>query len=246
MITMSSVTSKPVLLIEDEPDIADVLTLHLEDLGATVTHATDGTTGLTEAIRGEWCLIMLDLSLPGLDGLDICRQVRRVNPRVPIMMLTARSTEQDCITGLDCGADHYLTKPFSVAELRARFRAIFRRDEDNASSTTDASDNAERAASTTFAVNDITLSPDSHQVFVQGTEVALTAREFDLLLHFVRSPGQVFSRHQLLNDVWGYSHQGYLHTVNSHINRLRSKIEPDPSQPHYIQTVWGVGYKLSA
>jgi len=227
-----------VLLVEDEPDIAKVLQLHLEDQGAAVTHAIDGVTGLAEAAHGSWSLVMLDLNLPGIDGLELCVQLRRLNPLVPIMIVTARATEQDCIIGLNSGADHYVTKPFSVQEILAQVRAIFRRaDSNNGEQSNDAS-------TETLHVRDLLISPASHRVEVNGNEIPLTAREFDLLLCFMKSPGQVFSRQQLLKDVWGYTHQGYMHTVNSHINRLRSKIEPDPSSPTYIQTVWGVGYRL--
>jgi len=235
---MHASTTHKVLLVEDEPDIANVLQLHLEDTGAKVTHAIDGITGLAEAAHGDWSLVMLDLNLPGIDGIELCSQLRRLDPLVPIMMVTARATEQDCINGLSSGADHYITKPFSVHELIAQVRAIFRRADNSASNQpyTNSSDS--------ICVRDIVVIPAAHRVEINNNCIALTAREFDLLLCFVKSPGEVFSRQQLLKTVWGYAHQGYMHTVNSHINRLRAKIEPDPSNPTYIQTVWGVGYRL--
>jgi len=228
------------LLVEDEPDIAKVLQLHLEDAGAEVTHAIDGITGLAEAAHGNWSLVMLDLNLPGLDGLELCSQLRRLDPLVPIMMVTARASEQDCINGLSSGADHYVTKPFSVQELIAQVGAIFRRAENSLSSQSQKFN----SYTETITVRDIVVTPAAHKVEISNNNVALTAREFELLLCFVQSPGQVFSRQQLLKTVWGYTHQCYMHTVNSHINRLRAKIEPDPSNPSYIQTVWGVGYRL--
>jgi len=235
---MPTSTSHRVLLVEDEPDIAKVLQLHLEDEGAQVTHAIDGITGLAEAVHGQWSLVMLDLNLPGIDGLELCAQLRRLDPIVPIMMVTARATEQDCVTGLSTGADHYVTKPFSVQELIAQVRAIFRRADHYVQS------NPEPPSSDSITVGDIVAIPSSHRVEIDNKDISLTAREFDLLLCFMQSPGEVFSRQHLLKAVWGYAHQGYMHTVNSHINRLRAKIEPDPSNPTYIQTVWGVGYRL--
>lgn len=225
-----------VLLVEDEPDIANVLQLHLEDSGAEVTHAIDGISGLAEAAHGSWSLVMLDLNIPGIDGIELCSQLRRLDPLVPIMMVTARATEQDRITGLSSGADHYITKPFSVQEVIAQVQAIFRR--------ADIEHNKDPNVSNSICVQDIVITPSAHRVEINGNAIALTAREFDLLLCFVQSPGTVFSRQQLLKTVWGYTHQGYMHTVNSHINRLRAKIEPDPSNPTYIQTVWGIGYRL--
>jgi len=221
--------NKSILLIEDEQDIADVVMLHLSDLNYAVTHTNDGIQGLTMALKDEWDLILLDLTLPKVDGLDICRQVRKVNPLTPIILVTARTSEDERILGLDVGADDYITKPFSIVELIARIKAVLRR--------VDAMQGV--VAGDVISINGIVAS-------VEGKPVNLTSREFDLLLHFARSPGQVFNRSELLEDVWGYRHDGYLHTVNSHINRLRAKIEENPARPVYIQTVWGVGYKLQA
>lgn len=227
---------KNILLVEDEQDIADILQVHLRDLGANVTHAADGIRGLTLALRNEWDLILLDLTLPRIDGMDICEQVRQTNPATPIILVTARSSEVERVKGLECGADDYITKPFSISELIARIKAIFRR--------VDVMQQTRNNGLITC--NGIVLNPSSHTVSVSGKPVTLTAREFDLLAHFAKAPGQVFKRTELLEKVWGYGHDGYLHTVNSHINRLRAKIEPDPGNPVYIQTVWGVGYKLTA
>jgi len=228
--------NKSILLIEDEQDIADVVMLHLSDLNYAVTHTNDGIQGLTMALKDEWDLILLDLTLPKVDGLDICRQVRKVNPLTPIILVTARSSEDERILGLDVGADDYITKPFSMVELIARIKAVLRR--------VDAMQGL--VAGDVISINGIVLDPVRHIASVEGKPVNLTSREFDLLLHFAKAPGQVFNRSELLENVWGYRHDGYLHTVNSHINRLRAKIEENPAKPVYIQTVWGVGYKLEA
>jgi two-component system OmpR family response regulator len=157
---------------------------------------------------------------------------------VPVLMLTAKSTELDRVLGLEMGADDYLTKPFSVAELGARIKALFRRVDALSARATAASENRE------IAVDGLRIDPLRRRVFVNNKEVELTAREFDLLWHFASHRGRVFSRAQLLDAVWGYNHQGYEHTVNTHINRLRNKIETDPAEPRYVQTVWGVGYRF--
>jgi len=229
---------KNILLIEDEQDIADLLSLHLHDLGAIVTHASDGVRGLALALQQPWDMILLDLSLPRCDGLDICEQVRESNPATPIILVTARSSEADRIKGLETGGDDYITKPFSIAELIARVKALFRRAELRSHSA--------ESTQNIIAVNDLLLNTTARTVTVQGNPVSLTAKEFDLLLHFAQAPGHVFKRAELLDKVWGYSFNGYMHTVNSHINRLRAKIEPDPANPRYITTVWGVGYKMQS
>ncbi len=227
--------NRQVLLVEDEQEIADIVKLHLEDLQLDVTHAAEGVRGLTLALKNQWDLIMLDLTLPQVDGLTICQQVRQFNPATPIILVTARTSEAERVTGLDSGADDYITKPFSVTELIARVNAIFRR--------VDALRIA--PASELITIDDIVLNPAARTVSINGDNIALTGREFDLLSYFATSPNRVFNRKELLEQVWGYHHAGYLHTVNSHINRLRAKIEKDPTNPQYIQTVWGVGYKLS-
>ena len=229
-----------ILLVEDEQDIADLVALHLRDLCDEVVVARDGYDGIRRATAEDWALIILDLRLPGPDGLEICRTVRRDRSYQPILMLTSKSSELDRVLGLETGADDYLTKPFSVLELAARVRAIFRRIE-NMQKT------AEKATSENFEVQAGTLRIDSsrREVTLGREQVELTAREFDLLDYFARHPGRVFRRADLLDSVWGYGHEGYEHTVNSHINRLRAKIESDPSKPELIVTVWGVGYKFS-
>jgi DNA-binding response OmpR family regulator len=192
----------------------------------------------------DWDLLILDLRLPGLGGLDVCRSLRLHGKQVPILMLTARSSELDRVLGLELGADDYLTKPFSPLELGARVRALLRR----ASIARDArlprgEVDREREL---IERGPFTICTRSHRVTRCGDPVELTSREFDLLLHFVRQPGRVFRRTELLDEVWGYGHDGYEHTVNTHINRLRRKIERDPGSPEHVVTVWGVGYRFQA
>jgi len=235
---MHQTQKRRILVIEDERDIADLLALHLRDNGFHVTLAADGHEGLRQAFARSWDLVLLDLRLPGPDGLSICRALRREQTFVPVLMLTSKSSELDRVLGLELGADDYVTKPFSISELIARVKAIFRR-MDSMSLLTGANGEA-------VTLGKLRIDPERREVIADGQTVTLTAREFDLLLHFARHPGRVFSRAQLLDSVWGYGHDGYEHTVNSHINRLRSKIEANPSQPDYIVTVWGVGYKFNA
>ena len=230
--------SHRILVIEDNPDIARLVELHLQDLSFHVDIARDGHSGLKQAVNGNHDLIILDIMLPGLDGLEVCRRLRAAAVNTPILMLTAKTTELDRVLGLELGADDYLTKPFSIMELLARVKAIIRR-----SSLSNAA--APDTGTEIISINGIDIDPERRTVSVGGNPVELTAREFDLLLHFATHPGRVFSREQLLNRVWGYGHEGYEHTVNSHINRLRKKIEQNPADARYILTVWGVGYKFS-
>jgi len=227
-----------VLVIEDELDIAKLVQLHLQDLPCEVNLAFDGIVGLAEAEAKAYDLIILDLKLPGLEGLEVCKRLRARGRYTPILMLTSKSSELDRVLGLEVGADDYLTKPFSVMELTARVKALFRRVEMLGKKD-------EAAQGNVLQARDMTIDIERHAVTVRGQGIELTAREFDLLVHFARHPGRVYSREQLLDQVWGYQHSGYDHTVNSHINRLRSQIERDPQNPEYIHTVWGVGYKFA-
>ena len=226
------------LVIEDNRDIAHLLELHLGDLSHEVDVAHDGREGLRLARSGSYDIIILDLMLPHIDGLELCKSLRAESVETPILMLTAKSSELDRVLGLEMGADDYLTKPFSIPELIARVKAILRR--------------VERSAPTAVPhdevlhIHDLEINAQRRQVIAGGNVVELTAREFDLLWHFARQPGRVFSRAQLLDEVWGYGYNGYEHTVNSHINRLRAKLERDPGNPGYIRTVWGVGYCMAA
>jgi DNA-binding response OmpR family regulator len=224
-------------VIEDNKDLAKVLKIHLEDLYLAVDVAYDGVAGLTKAESDTYDLIILDLMLPGVDGMEICRRVRNKNMYTPILMLTSKSSELDRILGLEMGADDYVTKPFSIKELLARVKAIFRRIEGMQNNT--------KKDQKIIHAGPLTVDSARRTVHCKGVLIDLTAKEFDLLLHFASHPGRVYSRSQLLDIVWGYGHDGYEHTVNSHMNRLRAKIEKDPSNPKYILTVWGVGYKFS-
>lgn len=230
--------SKRILIIEDNADLAQLLAVHLRDLGYQVEIAGDGHDGLDKALRTNYDLIILDLMLPGLGGIEICRRVREKPVYVPILMLTSRSSEADRVVGLDVGADDYVTKPFSILELLARVKAMFRRVEQ-------LERNAPRTDSGRIEADGLIIDRERRTVTLHGTPVDLTAKEFDLLAYFAGHPGRVYTRSQLLDAVWGYGHDGYEHTVNSHINRLRAKIEVNPAQPRYILTVWGVGYKFN-
>jgi len=228
---------KQILIIEDDTDIGDMLDINLRDEGYQVDIATNGMTGLNRLKAQAYDLLVLDLMLPGLDGLEICRQVRQMPHYQPIIIISAKSAETQRILGLELGADDYLSKPFSVPELIARIRALFRRIE--------ALERATQAKSGVIAAGNLVIDPITHEVRLSNQPVALTAKEFELLLFFAKHPGKAFTRMALLDQVWGYSHDGYEHTVNSPINRLRSKIEHDTAQPQFIQTVWGVGYKFA-
>jgi DNA-binding response OmpR family regulator len=233
-------TKRRVLVVEDDPDIGRLVSLQLTELDCDSRLITDGITALDEARAGGYDLVILDVMLPRLDGLQICRRLREGDGRTPILMLTSKSSEVDRVLGLELGADDYLTKPFSMLELAARVKGVFRRAEQQAAAKA-----AQEPAAQKIEAGGLRLDLERHEAFVEGKAVELTAKEFELLAFFARAPGRVFSRAQLLDQVWGYSHSGYEHTVNSHINRLRSKIERDPANPDYIQTVWGVGYKFA-
>jgi len=230
---------RQVLVIEDDLDIAQLVRMHLTEQQCDVTLVGDGAAGLAQATARRYDLIVLDIMLPGMDGLEVCRRLRARPGYTPILMLTSKSTELDRVLGLEMGADDYLTKPFSVLELVARVKALFRRVEAMAG----AGDAPTTAAP--LVRGPLTIDPTRRSVALRGETVDLTAKEFDLLFHFAQHPGLVYTRTQLLDKVWGYSHSGYEHTVNSHINRLRAKIERNPNEPEFIQTVWGVGYKFA-
>jgi DNA-binding response OmpR family regulator len=228
-----------ILVIEDDKDIAHLVELHLRDTGYEVSLAFDGNAGIEQALSKPHELIILDLMLPGVDGLEICRRVRAASHYIPILMLTSKTSELDRVLGLEIGADDYLTKPFSIRELLARVKALFRRVEALRSEASQESQKVVKAG-------DLAIDAEKRKVTLQGNPVPLTAKEFDLLLHFANHPGKVYTRMELLNLVWGYGgHDGYEHAVNSHINRLRAKIEDNPAQPFYILSVRGVGYKFS-
>ncbi len=223
-----------ILVVDDEPTILEVVSMYLSREGFAVVTAADGTAALAAITQQRPDLLILDLMLPGIDGLEITRQLR-AGGALPIIMLTARNDETDRVVGLELGADDYVTKPFSPRELVARVKAVLRRTQ-----ATPARD----TASTPVVAGQLRIDPAAHSVTLAGKALTLTAREFDLLLFLARHPHQVFSREQLLDQVWGYTFASDASTVTVHIRRLREKIEHDPTNPQFIQTVWGVGYKF--
>ena len=229
--------TRRILIVEDDAHIAELMGMHLRDEGYQVAHAGDGLSGIDQLEREHWDALVLDLMLPGVDGLEICRRARAMARYTPIIITSARSSEVHRILGLELGADDYLAKPFSVLELVARVRALLRR--------SDALARNARLDAGVLEIDDLGIDPIAREVTLRGQAVDLTPREFDLLHFFARHPGQVFSRMELLNQVWGYRHDGYEHTVNTHINRLRLKVEADPANPARILTVWGRGYKFA-
>ncbi|HGH3370907.1 TPA: response regulator transcription factor [Kluyvera cryocrescens] len=230
-------SAKKILLVEDDRDIATLLQLNLQDEGYQIVHEADGNQALVQLEKQSWDAVILDLMLPGVDGLEICRRIRQMTRYLPVIIISARTSEMHRVLGLEMGADDYLPKPFSVLELIARVKALFRRQEAMGQNI--------RLESGSIACHGLDIEPLSREVRLRGEPVELTPREFDLLYWFARHPGEVFSRLSLLDRVWGYQHEGYEHTVNTHINRLRIKIERDPAEPEIILTVWGKGYKFA-
>lgn len=229
--------TKKLLIVEDDENIAELLQLHLREEGFEIVHAADGNLGLEKLKQGGWDALILDIMLPGVDGLEICRFARSMIRYTPIIMISARSSETHRVLGLELGADDYLAKPFSMLELVTRVKVLFRRQE--------AMNHNLRLDAGTLNFGPLYIDPLSRDVRLNQQSVELTPREFDLLYFFARNPDKVYSRLSLLNQVWGYQHEGYEHTVNTHINRLRIKIENNPSEPNFIRTVWGKGYKFT-
>jgi len=225
-----------VLVVEDNPEIAGLVQLHLKDIHCDADIAEDGVQALAMFNAGEYELVILDLMLPLMDGIEVCKRLREQNKLVPVIMLTSKSSELDRVLGLEIGADDYMAKPFSIPELLARVKSQFRRL---------AAMQQSSSTNKPLARGDLVIDTEKHSARIKDTPLDLTAKEFDLLLHFASHPGRVYSRLELLDQVWGYSYEGYEHTVNSHINRLRAKIEEDPAKPKHILTVWGVGYKFN-
>ena len=244
-----------ILIIEDEIDIAKLIKVHLSELDLHCDICTQGEEALQQALTKDYQLILLDVMLPGISGLDICRQVRQAKPLQAIIMLTSKTSEIDRVLGLELGADDYMTKPFSIRELQARVRSQLRRvhaiSAKNADQNKDNIKKKKASAESTqqeqrVCIGQLQVDHRYHQVTYKNKAINLTATEFELIDFFCQHPDQVFSRAQLLDSVWGYHHNGYEHTVNSHINRLRNKLEEDCTEPKIIQTVWGVGYKLNS
>lgn len=230
-------TNHQILIIEDNLDIAKLVQLHVRDFNCNATIAADGKQGIDLIDKNKYDLVILDLMLPEIDGLSVCRHLRAQANYTPVIILTSKATELDRVLGLEIGADDYVTKPFSIPELIARIKAQLRRSKVQNTSTA--------TPTTILKFGPLSIDADRRQVDLNGKQIELTAREFDLLYFFLSHPGIVFSRNQLLEQVWGYGYDGYEHTVNTHINRLRAKIENDPAKPQYILTVWGVGYRFS-
>jgi two-component system response regulator ResD len=225
---------RSVLIVDDEPTIAEVIARYLERAGYETRIATDGQSALAAAAAARPDLVVLDIMLPGLDGLRVMGRLRDQDPApIGVILLTARGEESDRVVGLRLGADDYVVKPFSPAELVARVDAVLRRVDPPPEGVAP------------LNLGDITIDPASRRVQVRGEEVTLTQREFDVLLHMARHPHQVFSRQQLMEAVWQYSFYTDTSTVTVHIRRLRAKLEPDPARPRHLQTVWGVGYRFS-
>ena len=228
---------KKALIIEDDKDIADLIGIHLDDLGFNIDKSYDGNEGLLKVLNNSYDIILLDIRLPGLDGMEVCKKIRLGKINTPILMVTSKSEEIDKIIGLEIGADDYITKPFSIRELIARVKAIVRRSE--LTLQIKPGDVNHEIKSDGLYINETMRIVEVH-----GKRIELSPKEFDLLVLFASNPGRTYTRTQLLDIVWGYQFEGYEHTVNSHINRLRSKIEHNLNEPEFILTTWGVGYKF--
>jgi len=229
--------NKTVLLIEDDPEIIEVLQENLKFEGFDTVVAIDGNSGIEKARRNDYAMILLDWTLPEIMGIDLLKKLRDEKINTPVIMLTARHSELDKVQGLEYGCDDYITKPFGMKELVARMNAVLRR---YASRTED-----ERTEIPQVTRGAMVIDMEKHKVYIGDREVQLTATEFDLLALLARQPGRVYSRKKLLDLVWDYSYEGYENTVNTHVNRLRAKIEDDPNKPKYGLTGWGVGYKFT-
>ncbi|HLU21658.1 response regulator [Lederbergia graminis] len=227
-----------ILVVDDEPSIVTLLRFNLEKAGYTVITAEDGTTGLDMAIKKKPDLIVLDLMLPGMDGMDVCKTLRQERIRIPILMLTAKDDEFDKVLGLELGADDYLTKPFSPREVVARVKAILRR------TTRIDEPEIEKDKADTIQIGELTILPEKYEARMAGTKLDLTPKEFELLLYLANHQGKVLNRNQLLDSVWNYDFAGDSRIVDVHISHLREKIEADTKQPLYIKTIRGFGYKL--
>ncbi|MCR9084178.1 MAG: response regulator transcription factor [Cyclobacteriaceae bacterium] len=228
---------KKILIVEDDPNINELLQLHLKDDGYAVQVTDNGKKGFELAQKGEFDLIILDVMLPEMNGIQICQRLRALEIFTPILMLTAKSEEIDKVMGLESGADDYLTKPFKIREFLARVKAILRRQEIQLL--------ALKKEKTLIYQGLLEIDIEKRKVQFDQKRVELTPKEFDLLYLMAKNPGRSYSRGELLELIWGYDFSGYEHTVNAHINRLRSKIESDPNNPTYILTTWGVGYRFN-
>lgn len=232
-----------ILVVEDQLEIAELIKINLSELSLQVELVSTGEQAMVLLAKQEYALVLLDVMLPGMSGLDVCRKLREERPEQAILMLTSRNSETDRVVGIELGADDYMTKPFSVRELQARVRGLLRRV--HLLTQLYQTQTQEKSPEHYLTIGKLFIDNMSHKVSVEGKELDLTSTEYDLLKYLASHPDQVFSRSQLLSSVWGYHHSGYEHTVNSHINRLRNKIEEDVTRPEIVQTVWGVGYKFN-
>jgi two-component system alkaline phosphatase synthesis response regulator PhoP len=230
---------KKVLVVDDEPSILTLLTFNLEKEGYQVTTAEDGTHGFEQALTNQYDFIILDLMLPGMDGLEITKALRQEKIDTPILMLTARDDQVDKIIGLEMGADDYLTKPFSPREVLARMKAIFRR-----LKIVPPSEEANEQMKAPLAIGEITVDEENYEVWVRGRKIELTPKEFELLVYFIKRKGRVINRETLLERIWQYDFAGQSRIVDVHVSHLRDKIELDPKRPVYLQTVRGFGYRF--
>ena len=228
---------KKALVVEDDQDIAHLVRVNLRDIHCEADLVYNGIDGLYHAVNDRYDVIILDIMLPSMDGIEVCRRIREEKVTTPIIMLTSKSEEIDKVLALNLGADDYMIKPFSVRELMARVKAHMRRSA--------LSQDVSAAQPDVYQYGGLTLDTVKHKVLLGEKAIELTAKEFDLLKLFMQHVGKTFTREELLSTVWGYSYSGYEHTVNSHINRLRLKIEQNPANPAFILTVWGVGYKFN-
>ncbi len=229
---------KKVLIIEDDTNLIDLVSIHLNDLKCQIDSAVDGQTGFDKAMSGSYDLIILDVMLPKMDGIAVCQKLRALENYTSILMLTAKNEEIDKVLGLESGADDYLTKPFGIREFIARVKAIFRRQEQNLKTQAEESKDV-------LVFDGLKIELSKRKVEMDGNRIDLTPKEFDLLALMAGHPGKSYNRDELLKLIWGYEFSGYEHTVNSHINRLRGKLESNPDNPKYIITAWGIGYRFN-
>jgi DNA-binding response OmpR family regulator len=229
---------RKVLIIEDDIHIIGLLEIHLKDLNCEVVYATNGLDGLEMALNRPFDLVILDIVIPFMNGLELCRRIRAQFQKIPILIISAKAEEIDKVLGLETGADDYITKPFGIREFIARVNVIFRRREISMTPS-------EETKNTFIRFGDLEIDIEKRKISLQGTRIELSPKEFELFVLMATNPGKSYSRQRLLNLVWGYDFDGYEHTVNSHINRLRGKIEPDLSKPKYILTTWGIGYRFN-
>jgi len=226
-----------ILLVEDDQEITKLLHLHFDSVLYQLSCCSTGNEALEKAGKGNYNLIILDITLPDINGLEIVKRLRKQAVQTPILMLTCHADEADKVLALELGADDYVTKPFGVLELMARIKALLRRSEQT--------DTKEEGEKTAITFKEISIDSNKMKASFKGQRLDLTPKEFDLLLLLASNPGKTFSRHDLLEKIWGYAFEGYEHTITSHINRLRIKIESDLNYPQYILTSWGKGYRFS-